>query len=196
MTLSPPRDRTSARYAAMTNGPLTVLALLMVPVLLAPVVVELPESVERALLAVDYSIWAIFALDYVVRLWLAPRRLRFVRSHLPDLIVVVVPVLRPLRLLRSIRALRLLRLTRLAAFAATGLREIRRILGTRGLNYVLLIVLALTFVAAGVVLELERQVPRRTSGRSGMRCGGRSPPSRPSGTETGSRRRSPGAASR
>jgi voltage-gated potassium channel len=75
---------------------------------------------------------------------------------MPDLIVVVVPVLRPLRLLRSVRALRLLRLTRLAAFASTGLREIRQVLRMRGLNYVLLVVLALTFVAAGLVLELER----------------------------------------
>jgi voltage-gated potassium channel len=140
----------------MTNGPLTVLALLMVPVLLAPAVTRLAPSVERALLAVDYSIWAVFALDYLIRLWLAPRRLQFVRSHPLDLIVVVVPMLRPLRVLRSIRAVRLLRLSRLAAFAGTGLRQVRRILRTHGLNYVLLVVLALTFVAAGVVLELER----------------------------------------
>src|SRR5664280_2404661 len=45
----------------------------------------------------DVAIWAAFAVDYVARLYLAPARWRFVRSHLLDLLVLVVPFLRPLR---------------------------------------------------------------------------------------------------
>jgi thioredoxin 1 len=49
--------------------------------------------------AADVAIWAAFAVDYVARLYLAPARWRFVRSHLLDLLVLVVPFLRPLRAL-------------------------------------------------------------------------------------------------
>ena len=52
-----------------------------------------------------------------------------------------------------------LRLARLGAFASEGLRELRKVLRTRGLNYVLLIVLTITLVAAALVLEFERISP-------------------------------------
>jgi voltage-gated potassium channel len=55
---------------------------------------------------------AVFAAEYAIKLYLAPIRRRFVTSHIPDLIVVLVPMLRPLRVLRSARLLRLLGLTR------------------------------------------------------------------------------------
>jgi len=62
----------------------------------------------------DVAIWAAFAVDYVARLYLAPARWRFVRSHLLDLLVLVVPFLRPLR------ALRLLRIARLGVVAGVA----------------------------------------------------------------------------
>lgn len=54
---------------------------------------------------VAWATWALFALDYLVRLITAPDRARFVRTHLLDLAAVALPVLRPLRLLRLISAL-------------------------------------------------------------------------------------------
>jgi voltage-gated potassium channel len=68
-------------------------------------------------------------------------------------------MLRPLRILRSARLLRILRLVRLVAFAAKGLHETRGIVRHRGLNWVLLIVLALNLIAAAAVLEFERGNP-------------------------------------
>ncbi|MGK8491645.1 ion channel [Nocardia asiatica] len=50
---------------------------------------------------VDVVIWAVFALDFVVRLWLSGNRWRFLRTHPVDLLIVVLPPLRPLRLLRA-----------------------------------------------------------------------------------------------
>merc|ERR1711969_152500 len=45
--------------------------------------------------------WVIFAVDYLVRLALAPRKAPWFRGHLFDLTVVVLPVLRPLRLIQA-----------------------------------------------------------------------------------------------
>jgi voltage-gated potassium channel len=147
------------RYTKASDGPLVILALAMIPLLLIPLLMDLSTGWEAALLATDYLIWALFTVDYLVRLYLSPGRMRFVRTHVPDLVIVVVPFLRPLRVLRSGRILRLLRLSRGAAFAAKGLREVRAILRSRGLNYVLLSVVILVFVAAFGILELERDIP-------------------------------------
>jgi voltage-gated potassium channel len=156
------RDRGEAfeRFSRAVDGPLTVLALLMIPLIVLPLVVDLSPGTEAAFLAIDYLIWAVFATEYAIKLYLAPNRRRFVAHHIPDLIIVVVPMLRPLRVLRSVRLLRLLRLVRLAAFAAKGLHEARGILRHRGLNWVLLIVLILNLIAAAAVLEFERGNPQ------------------------------------
>lgn len=155
------RDRREAfeRFSRAVDGPLTILALAMIPLIVLPLVVDLSPATDRAFLAIDYLIWAVFAAEYVIKLYLAPNRRRFVLHNIPDLIIVVVPMLRPLRVLRSVRLLRLLRLTRLIAFAVEGLSEIRGIVRHRGLNWVLLIVLVLNLVAAAMVLEFERGNP-------------------------------------
>jgi voltage-gated potassium channel len=153
------REEAFQRFSRAVDGPLMVLALAMIPLIVVPLVVDLSPGLDRALLAVDYLIWAAFAVEYVVKLYLAPERWRFVKANIPDLVIVVVPMLRPLRVLRSARLLRLLRLTRLIAFAVEGLEETREVLRRRGLSWVLLIVLALNLVAAALVLTFERDMP-------------------------------------
>jgi voltage-gated potassium channel len=155
------RDRGEAfeRFSRAVDGPLTVLALVLVPLIVLPLVMDLSLATESAFLAIDYLIWAVFAAEYAIKLYLTPSRRQFVVRHIPDLIVVLVPMLRPLRVLRSVRLLRLLRLALLTGLAAKGLREARNILRRRGLNWVLLIVLALNLIAAAMVLEFERGNP-------------------------------------
>ena len=152
------RDRGEAfeRFSRAVDGPLTVLALVLIPLIVLPLVMDLSPGTESAFLAIDYLIWAVFAAEYAIKLYLAPNRRQFVARHIPDLIIVLVPMLRPLRVLRSVRLLRLLRLTLLTGLAAKGLREARSILRRRGLNWVLLIVLVLNLIAAAMVLEFER----------------------------------------
>jgi voltage-gated potassium channel len=144
------------RFSRAVDGPLMVLALAMIPLIVVPLVADLSPGQARAVLAVDYLIWAAFAVEYVVKLYLAPQRWRFVKANIPDLVIVVVPMLRPLRVLRSARLLRLLGLARVVAFAVEGLQETREVLRRRGLSWVLLIVLALNLVAAALVLTFER----------------------------------------
>ncbi|HEY0636387.1 MAG TPA: ion channel [Pseudonocardiaceae bacterium] len=52
-----------------------------------------------------WGTWALFAADYLVRLWLARRKWRFVRRHLLDLVVIILPMFRQLRVLRVITVL-------------------------------------------------------------------------------------------
>lgn len=100
---------TLATWERRTATPLLWIALLFVVVLSMPIIHPDPGAGERtALTALNVAIWAVFAVDYFVRLRLTADRWRFVRTHLPDLAVVLLPALRPLRLLRLLSVARII----------------------------------------------------------------------------------------
>ncbi|MFE6923328.1 potassium channel family protein [Nocardia sp. NPDC057663] len=96
----PPTRR--QRWEHATNLPLMVLAVLFL-LLYAWRVLDTDASptLDSGLLWADIGIWAVFAVDFVVRLRLSTDRVRFVRKHPLDLLVVLVPPFRPLRLVRA-----------------------------------------------------------------------------------------------
>ncbi len=65
---------------------------------------DLRETLYVAL----WTVWAAFAIDFVVRLFLVEReRGRYALSHWYDVALIVLPMLRPLRLLHGRRDHRL-----------------------------------------------------------------------------------------
>jgi voltage-gated potassium channel len=144
------------RFSAVVEVPLTVLAVLWLPVLVVPLVAHVKPAVADALTAIDYLVWAAFVVEYLVKLYLAPSRVRFARTHVIDLVVIVLPVLRPLRVLRL---LRLFTFGRAGLILASALRRARDLLMHHGLHFVLLAVLALVVVGAAVELAFERHSP-------------------------------------
>ena len=90
------------RWEARTNLPLLILAGVMLPLILLPLVSELSHDIDRAFTYGEWGIWAIFAVDLVARLWLAENRRQFLRRNWIDVLIVAVPFLRPLRLLRAV----------------------------------------------------------------------------------------------
>jgi voltage-gated potassium channel len=122
--ISHSRQAAFERFSRAVDGPLMLLALLMIPLLIVPLVVPLHGSTNAIVVALDYFVWAVFAIEYAIKFYLAPDRRQFVRRNIPDLVIVIVPMLRSLRILRSARLLRLLRLSRLAAFTVEGLGEV------------------------------------------------------------------------
>jgi voltage-gated potassium channel len=105
---------------------------------------RLPEAVRVLFQVVDYATWAVFALDYVVRVALAEQRRRYVLRHLFDLAIVVLPLLRPLRLLRLLVLLRFIERR-----AATSLQG-------RVAAYVVVSTVLVLFTGALAVLDAER----------------------------------------
>jgi voltage-gated potassium channel len=132
-------------YERRASWPLTGAAVLFLVVYTWPVLDPgLPRQLARACSIANVVIWIGFGADYLVRLLLAPTKRRFVRNHLPDLLVLALPLLRPLRALRAATALA--RLTR----ASMTLRG-------QAIAYVLGAVSLLGFVAAVAVLDAERE---------------------------------------
>jgi voltage-gated potassium channel len=159
---TPDRVRRAAayeRFSAAADLPMLILAGLMLPILIVPIVWPVHGSAAASFDFAGYLIWALFILEYLAKLALAPDRQRFVRSNLFDLVVIAVPFLRPVRALRSLRLLRLIRLGWLGSWAVNAIRGVGRVLSHRGFHYVLLAVVVLVFVGAAVEVAFESHAP-------------------------------------
>ncbi len=144
------------RFERATEFPLLALALLTIPLLLAPIVFDLPDGRERVIFALDWLIWGIFAADLLVRTWLAPRKLSYLRQHWFDVLIVVLPFLRPLRVARSAHALRVLGAARVLAYVARALHVTRTILVRHGARSSLLFMGAVLAVSVIAIYFAER----------------------------------------
>ena len=140
------------RFSAAVDLPMTVLAVLWLPVLVIPFVVKLPSGVSATFEAIDFTVWAAFVVEYLVKLWLTPARKTFVIHHLVDLAVIALPMLRPLR---AARLLRLLTLGRVGLVLANALRRAKAVITHQGLHFVLLAVVLIVFACAGLALSFE-----------------------------------------
>ena len=113
------------RIERMTELPLVILSFAMVPLLTAPFFWELSPSSKDLVIALDTFVWALFAADLMVKLAIAPQRMKYIRQHWLDVLVVLIPLARPFRILRILvygsrayrGAVRLLRVDFLVAYA-------------------------------------------------------------------------------
>ncbi len=149
------RDQTAYDgFARAVELPLTILALLWLPVLVLPYIINLSPDVKDTFEAIDLFVWAMFVLEYLIKLYLSPSRKGFFSHHLLDLAVIAVPMFRPLR---AARLLRLLNLGRVGIVLANGLRRTKALFTHRGLHFVLLAVLVVIFACSALVLSFEHQ---------------------------------------
>ncbi len=75
-------------WEARTAGPLLAAVAFLI-VLTVPVIDEhMDPGVRAAVQVLDVLIWLAFAVDYAFRLYLAPHRWLFVRTHVPDALMV------------------------------------------------------------------------------------------------------------
>jgi voltage-gated potassium channel len=90
-----------------SEWPLLAASVLFLAAYALPILAPgLPDGWVVTCEVTQWVVWAVFVLDYLVRLRLAPQRGPWVRGHLLDLAVIALPLLRPLRLLRLITVLR------------------------------------------------------------------------------------------
>lgn len=123
----------------LAGSALTFLAIYTWTVLIQPIGTG-AHIAEYAILA----IWALFGIDYLVRLALAEQRTRWFFLHLHELAIVALPVLRPLRLLRLLTLVSLLQ------------RSIGGALRGRVVTYAVAGTLLLVFMASLAMFDAER----------------------------------------
>jgi voltage-gated potassium channel len=139
------------KWEDLTAYPLTALSLLFIGVYAWPILDPAMDEFWRLVCEVsDLVIWGVFCVEYAVRLFLARRRRRFVRTHWFDLAVLILPMLRPLRALRLLNALRVL--NRHAVAWTRGRLAV----------YVVATTVLIVLISSLAVLEAERGHPDTT----------------------------------
>lgn len=94
------------QWEQRSQTPLLALAVLFAVAYAVPIVLHDPAPALRTVCrGVEWAVWLAFGIDYAVRLYLTPQRLRFIRTHPLALLAVLLPMLQPLRLLRLVSAL-------------------------------------------------------------------------------------------
>lgn len=138
---------TYERWSRLAEWPIASAALVFLGVY-AYLVIGQPTG--ATLIAVDIALlvlWAVFAVDYVMRLALARPRGRWFVRNIPLLLMVVLPFFRPLYLLRLITVLRVLRKATGAAFRG------------RVAIYVSVSAMIIVMIGALGVLDAEQNAP-------------------------------------
>ncbi|MGW5423534.1 potassium channel family protein [Streptomyces sp. NPDC003943] len=102
MSHSPPTPPRQERWDRRMETPLAVASLVYLGAYAVRVLVhDLPDIWRDLCLALTFGAWAVFLVDYAVRLRLSGLRpWRFVRGHFLDTVVLLLPLLRPLRVVR------------------------------------------------------------------------------------------------
>ncbi len=135
------------RIERATELPLLLLAVLLIPLLLLPMVTELPAQVDQWFSIADYAIWAAFALTFGAKLLVAPRRFAYVRSHPLEAAMVLLPF---------IRLLRFMRLLRVAVVLGVNIRLISSLFQRRGTAFVAACLLVALIGGGTLVFVAER----------------------------------------
>jgi len=146
------RNGAYQRFVDRTDAVMLALALVFVAVLVWPLLDhDIPPRIQEILHWADVTIWLVFVVEYATRLTLAPDRRRFVREHLPDLIVVLVPPLRGLRVI--------VMLPRLLGLVSMVGRLSRQSLEVRTGTYTAILAVGVLFAGAVTVYDAERADP-------------------------------------
>jgi voltage-gated potassium channel len=138
---------------------------------LALLVVDLLGHASRTLVAVTNGIWALFVLDFGLKLTLAPNKPRYLRKNWLTVISLLLPALRVIRivrvvrLLRAARAARGLRLVRVLGSLNRGMRALGATMGRRGFGYVAALTGVITLAGAAGMYSFESAAP----GERGLR---------------------------
>jgi len=122
------------------------LSLIFLVVLILPIAHPISVGTENILNSVNKVIWLLFAIDYIYKLVISSKRFAFVKSHIFELLIVIIP---------GFRALRLLRL-----FPVIGyfLKYTQKSLSGKLLQYVSLAAVLITFPAAVAMYQLEKNL--------------------------------------
>jgi voltage-gated potassium channel len=154
------RNELLVRLSSSLDQPMALLGF----VWLVLVVIDLARGLPPFLSALNTAIWALFALHFVVEFVVAPHKLSYFRRNWLTALALVLPALRTVRVLRALRAARMLRaargarLLRVVSSANRGMRALGRVMGRRGLGYVVALTAIVNLLGAAGIYAFEREV--------------------------------------
>jgi voltage-gated potassium channel len=134
------REELLHRIERVTEMPLLIFAFAMIPLLIGPLLWELSAQEEATFLILDYFIWALFAVDLIIKAAISPHWFAYLRRHWLEVLVVVIPFFRPLRILR------------IFVFGSRAWVGMRRLVNV---DFILVYGIGLVIIAATVIASVE-----------------------------------------
>lgn len=134
-------------------------------------VIEFISGLSPILNFLVYFIWGVFILEFLVRFFLAPHKITFIKRNVVTLLALIVPALRvfrifyAIRILRVARAVRGIRLFRVLSSLNRGFKAMRKVFGRKGFGYVMALTILVTFAGSAAMFAFE-------SGNEGFRTYG------------------------
>lgn len=159
------RNTLLMRIDRVLEGPMAFLGFVWLALLL----VELTSGLSPALEFVSVVIWAVFILDFLLKLILAPHKMAFLKKNWLTAISLVIPALRIVRFVRVFRVIRGLRSVRLVKVVASlnrGMKSLGATMKRRGLKYVVVLTLVVIFGGAAGMYGFENGHGLKSYGES------------------------------
>jgi voltage-gated potassium channel len=141
------------------------VVLVLAIVWLALLIVELVWGSTPFTQTLVWVIWAVFLIDFVIRLIIAPRKLIYLRNNWLTTLSLFVPALRLFRLaslariLYATRTVRSLQLLRVVSSLNRGMRSLRGHMQRRQVGYIIALTFLVSLVAAAAMFFFERSAP-------------------------------------
>ena len=149
------RYRLLGQINRLLEGPMIFLGFAWLVLL----IIDLVKGLTLQLQFVSTSIWVIFIIDFIIKLTLAPQKLRFLKRNWLTVLSLIVPAIRIVRIVRVARIFRLFRGFRLIRTLASINRSMRSLNATmrrRGFGYVLLLTIVVVFAGAAGMHAFEK----------------------------------------
>lgn len=128
-------------------------------------VVEMLWGLSRGLETLSIAIWIVFIVDFLLKLVLAPHKLRYILTHWLTVLALLLPALRLFRIFRTIRLLQMsratggMRLVRVVSTLNRGMKALGTTMGRRGFGYVMGLTVLVSCGGAAGMYAFEHDVP-------------------------------------
>lgn len=136
----------------LLEGPMVFLGFVWLVLLIVELIWGLPQMLQYFSL----GIWIVFIFDFLLKFFLAPKKLRFLKVNWLTAISLVIPALRLFRILRILRLLRGVRLIKIVASLNRSMKSLAATMQRRGFTYVLALSVLVTFGGAAGMYAIEK----------------------------------------
>ena len=158
------RMRLLNHITAMTDKVMVGLAMIWIGLMIGDFVGKLTPP----LVVLNYVIWAIFGVDFAIKFWVAPHKLRFLREHWITVISLVLPAFRVLRILQALSMIRAISLVRILTSVNLSMGALSSAMGKKGLGYVTLVTIIVLFGGAAGMYKFEQPAQLIQDGFAGV----------------------------
>jgi voltage-gated potassium channel len=149
------RNRLLVSVERLLEGPMVFLGFVWLVLLIIELVWGLPVLLEY----LSITIWIVFIIDFLIKIFLAPDKLKFFKANWLTAFSLIIPALRIFRLLRILRVLRGVRLVKVVASLNRSMKSLSATMRRRGFSYVIILTLVVTFGGAAGMYAIEKGNP-------------------------------------